>query len=253
MIDISAIPALQDNYIWAIHDNRHATVVDPGEVAPVLEFLNMHGLQLNAILCTHRHGDHIGGIAGLREVYNVPVYGRRHPDNPHITHDLHEGDSLKLDPLGIAFTILEVPGHINDHIAYLAPEMLFCGDVLFGGGCGRNFEGTKTQLHHSLQRLAQLPDNTRVYCAHEYTAANLRFALACEPGNPALQQRIAATQQLRAANQPTVPSTIALEKATNPFLRCTQPEIIRTLQQHGLTDTSELGVFSAMRDWKNRF
>jgi hydroxyacylglutathione hydrolase len=253
MFNITAIPALQDNYIWAIHDGKHAAVVDPGEAGPVLKFLNAHDLQLKAILCTHRHGDHIGGIAELRKVYNVPVYGRRHPNNPHITHDLREGDSLRLDPFGIEFAILEVPGHINDHIAYLAPEILFCGDVLFGGGCGRNFEGSLAQLHHSLQRLAQLPDGTRVYCAHEYTAANLRFGLACEPDNPALQQRISVTQQLRAANQITLPSTIALEKATNPFLRCTQPEIIHTLQQRGLTDTSELGVFSAMREWKNHF
>ena len=253
MFKITAIPALQDNYIWAMHDGKYAAVVDPGEALPVLEFMNTHTLQLNAILCTHRHGDHIGGIAKLREVYNVPVYGRRHPNNPHITHDLREGGQLELGSLGIAFDIIEVPGHLDDHIAYLAPEILFCGDVLFGAGCGRNFEGTPAQLHHSLQRLAQLPDNTRVYCAHEYTAANLRFALACEPGNPALQQRIAATQQLRAANLPTLPSSIALEKATNPFLRCTQPEIIRNLQQRGLTDTSELGVFTAMRKWKNHF
>src|SRR3990172_5840043 len=193
MFNITAIPALQDNYIWIIHNGQHAAVVDPGEAGPVLRFLNAHGLQLNSILCTHRHADHIGGIAGLREVYNVPVYGRRHPDNPHITDDLREGDSLKLDPFGIVFAILEIPGHLNDHIAYLAPEILFCGDVLFGGGCGRNFEGSLAQLHHSLQRLAQLPDHTRVYCAHEYTAANLRFALAREPDDPALQQRAPPT------------------------------------------------------------
>ncbi len=258
MIEITAIPALQDNYIWAIHDDRHAAVVDPGDAAPVMAFLIAHGLQLDAILCTHRHADHIGGIASLREVYNVPVYGRRHPNNPHITHELHEGDKLKLDAPGITFDIIEIPGHIDDHIAYIAPGMVFCGDVLFGAGCGRNFEGTPAQLLHSLHRLAQLPDSTRVYCAHEYTAANLRFALACEPGNPAVQQRAATTRQLRAANQITLPSTIALEKATNPFLRCTQPEIIHTLQQRGLTDTSErgvseLGVFTAMRAWKNHF
>ncbi|MDH4287022.1 MAG: hydroxyacylglutathione hydrolase, partial [Gallionella sp.] len=231
--------------------------VDPGEAEPVLAFLQASGLQLKSILCTHRHHDHIGGIAALREVYNVPVYGRRHPNNPHITDDLHEGDKLDLSApninLDIVFDIIEVPGHLNDHIAFIAPGMVFCGDVLFGGGCGRNFEGTKAQLHHSLQRLASLPDDTLVYCAHEYTAANLRFALACEPDNPALEQRVAAVRQLRAANQFTLPSTIALEKATNPFLRCTQAEIIRTLQQRGLTDTSELGVFTALREWKNHF
>jgi hydroxyacylglutathione hydrolase len=258
MFEITAIPALQDNYIWAIHDDNHAVVVDPGESEPVLAFLKARDLQLDAILCTHRHADHIGGIAKLREVYNVPVYGRRHPKNPHITHDLREGDQLKLAAPGIEFDIIEIPGHLDDHIAFIAPDILLCGDVLFGGGCGRNFEGTLAQLHHSLQRLAQLPDSTRVYCAHEYTAANLRFALASEPDNPALQQRIAATQQLRAANLPTLPSSIELEKATNPFLRCTQPGIIRTLQQRVLTgtnelDVSELGVFTALREWKNRF
>jgi len=258
LFEITAISALQDNYIWAIHDGHHAVVVDPGEAAPVLAFLNARGLQLDAILCTHRHADHIGGIAKLREVYNVPVYGRRHPNNPHITHDLREGDSLKLAAPRIAFGIIEIPGHLDDHIAFIAPEILFCGDVLFGAGCGRNFEGTPAQLLHSLQRLAQLPDSTRVYCAHEYTAANLRFALACEPDNPSLKRRIAATQQLRVANRITLPSTIALEKATNPFLRCTQTEIIRTLKQRGLTGTSELGaselgVFTALREWKNHF
>jgi len=258
MLNITAVPALQDNYIWVIHNDRHAAVVDPGETEPVLAFLKAHGMQLVAILCTHRHADHTGGIAELCEVYNVPVYGRRHPGNPHITDDLREGARLNLKAPCIEFDIIETPGHLDDHIAYIAPSILFCGDVLFGAGCGRNFEGTLAQLHHSLQRLAQLPGDTRVYCAHEYTAANLRFALACEPGNEALQQRIAATQQLRAANQPTVPSTIALEKATNPFLRCTQPEIIHTLQQRGLTDTSELGVselgiFTALRTWRNQF
>lgn len=253
MPDITAIPALHDNYIWAIHDKHHAAVIDPGEAAPVLDFLDTHGLRLNAILCTHRHADHTGGIAELGEVYNVPVYGRRHPGNPHITHDLREGDRLELAPPGIGFDILEIPGHLDDHLAFVAPGILFCGDTLFGAGCGRNFEGTPAQLHRSLQRLAQLPGDTRVYCAHEYTAANLRFALACEPDNPDIRRRIEQTAQLRAAGQPTVPSTIAEERATNPFLRCTQPELIQTLQGRGLADTGELGVFTALRQWRNQF
>lgn len=253
MINITAIPALQDNYIWAIHNDQHAAVVDPGDAAPVQAFLNAHGLQLDAILCTHRHGDHTAGIAKLREVYNVPVYGRRHPGNPLVSHHLDESSQVKLDALGISFDILEIPGHVDDHIAYFAPDILFCGDTLFGAGCGGSFEGTLAQLHHSLQRLAQLPDTTRVYCGHEYTDANLRFALACEPNNPNLQQRDNATWQLLAAKQPTLPSTIALEKATNPFLRCTQPELIRTLQQRGLTNTGELSVFTALREWRSDF
>jgi len=253
MFNITGIPAFTDNYIWAIHNDKHAVVVDPGEAEPVLTFLTAHNLELTAILCTHRHMDHIGGIENLREVYNVPVYGHRHPNNPHISDDLGEGDNLTLPEFGIDFSIMCVPGHLDDHIAFVTPDMLFCGDVLFGAGCGRNKEGTLAQLHHSLQRIKQLPSDTLVYCAHEYTAANIRFALTCEPGNDALQQRAVDTQRLRAANLPTVPSTIGLEQATNPFLRCNQPEIIRTMQQRGLTYTTELAVFTALRNWRNRF
>ena len=253
MFKITAIPALQDNYIWAIHDDHRAVLVDPGDATPVLAFLQALGLRLEAILCTHRHADHIGGIAKLREVYNVPVYGRWHPGNPLVTHKLAEGCSFEPGSLGIRFDVAEIPGHVEDHIAYLAPGILFCGDTLFGAGCGRNFEGTLAQLYHSLQRLALLPDATRVYSAHEYTVANLRFALACEPDNPDLQQRYRAALQMRAKNLPTMPSCLALEKATNPFLRCTQPELIRTLQQRGLKDSGELGVFSALREWRNKF
>lgn len=263
MPDIAAIPALRDNYIWIVHDGRHAIVVDPGEAAPALEFLAAHGLQPQAILCTHRHADHTGGIAELRGVYNVPVYGRRHvgnqriPGNPHITHDLREGDRISFDAPAIAFDVLEIPGHLDDHIAFVAPEIsppiLFCGDVLFGAGCGRNFEGTPAQLHHSLQRLAALPGDTQVYCAHEYTEANLRFALACEPGNTGIERRMEDTHRLRDAGRPSLPSTIALEKDTNPFLRCAAPGIVRTLQQRGLADTGEIGVFTALREWRNHF
>jgi len=251
--EITALPALNDNYIWAIHQDSHAVVVDPGEAAPVIAFLKGHDLQLTAILCTHRHHDHVGGIDELREVYNVPVYGRSHPNNPHITHDLKEGDRLKLDSPTIGFDIIDVPGHLVDHIAFLAPGIVFSGDILFGAGCGRNFEGTLAQLRQSLQRLAALPDSTQVYSSHEYTAANLRFAMACEPSNPEIQKRSQITQQLRAANQTTLPTNIALEKATNPFLRCSQPELIHTMQQRGLNDTSELGVFTGLRMWRNHF
>ena len=257
MFKITAIPALQDNYIWAIHNDEQAVVVDPGDALPVLKFLEEQGLTLAAILCTHRHHDHIGGIAQLRAVYNVPVYGRRHEKNPHISHDLREGKLLKLDAFGLQFDIIEVPGHLDDHIAYFAAntllEILFCGDVLFGAGCGRNFQGTPEQLHHSLQRLSGLPETTLAYCSHEYTASNLRFAIACEPDNPVVQQRIAATAQLRASGLPSVPSTIALEKATNPFLRCSEPAIIHCLQQRGLNDTSPAAVFATLREWRDNF
>ncbi|HAF43798.1 MAG: hydroxyacylglutathione hydrolase [Sideroxydans sp. GWF2_59_14] len=247
MFEIATIPALQDNYIWAIHDDRSAVVVDPGEAWPVLDFLQRNGLNLEAILCTHRHHDHVDGIEELRGVYNVPVHGRSHPKNPHITHDLREGDRLTLDRFGLVFDIIELPGHLDDHIAFVAPGLVFSGDILFGAGCGRNFEGTLAQLHHSLQRLAALPEDTLVYCAHEYTLSCLSYALVCEPGNQDIQRRIADTQALRAAGRATVPFTIALEKATNPYLRCTNPELISTLQARGLTDTSELSVFSALK------
>lgn len=257
MFKITAIPAFEDNYIWAIHNDTEAVVVDPGESAPVLDFLASRGLILTGILCTHRHHDHIGGIENLRAVYNVPVYGRRHEKNPHISHDLRDGEQVRLDAFSLTFDIIEVPGHLDDHLAFFtadaSPPILFCGDVLFGAGCGRSFEGTVAQLHHSLQRLAELPDTTLVYCAHEYTASNLRFALICEPGNPAVQQRVADTRQLRAANLSTVPSTMLLEKATNPFLRCTEPEIIHALQQRGQADTSESAVFAALRKWRDNF
>ncbi len=253
MLSITAIPALEDNYIWLLQHERHAVIVDPGEAAPVLDFLHRNDLQLDAILCTHRHHDHIDGIEELREVYNVPVYGRSHPENPHITHDLHEGDHLKLDVLDIEFDIIETPGHFEGHIVFIAPGILFCGDMIFGAGCGRIFEGTPAQLHHSLQRLAALPDDTLVYCAHEYTAYNLPFAQACEPNNPDIQRRIDETRSLRIAKRPTVPFTIALEKATNPYMRCTSPELIHTLQDRGLTDTSELAVFTALREWRAHF
>ena len=257
MFKITAIPALQDNYIWAIHNDKQAVVVDPGDAVPVLEFLTEQGLTLTAILCTHRHHDHIGGIAQLRAVYNVPVYGRRHERNPHISHDLCDGEQLNLDAFGLLFDIIAVPGHLDDHIAYFAsnaaPEILLCGDVLFGAGCGRNFEGTLEQLHHSLQRLSGLPDSTLTYCSHEYTASNLRFAVVCEPDNAALKSRVADTARLRDANLSTVPSTLALEKATNPFLRCTEMAIIQSLQQRGLTDTSESEVFAALRQWRDSF
>lgn len=253
MYHITAIPAFNDNYIWAIHNGTLAVVVDPGDAAPVLAFLQQHRLRLSAILCTHRHNDHIGGIEKLRGVYNVPVYGRRHPDNPHITHELHEGQRCTLTEFALGFDIMELPGHLDDHIAYYHPDMLFCGDILFGAGCGRNKEGTLAQLHHSLQRLSHLPDDTPVYCAHEYTAANIRFALVCEPGNAALQRRALETQRLRASNLPTLPSNIGLERATNPFLRCDQPEIIATLRARGLLDTSGLAVFSALRAWRSQF
>jgi hydroxyacylglutathione hydrolase len=255
MYKITAIPALNDNYIWAIHNDTDAVVVDPGDAAPVLEFLSENALTLTAILCTHRHHDHVGGIEKLRAVYNVPVYGRRHEKNPHITHDLREGDHVRLDAFDLTFDVVEVPGHLEDHIVYFEANrrILFCGDIIFGAGCGKNFEGTGAQLHDSLQRLACLPDTTLIYCAHEYTASNLRFAAVCDPDNPAIQARILETNRLRASDLPSVPFSLRLEKTTNPFLRCNDANILRTLKNRGLSDLSELAVFSALKAWQNNF
>lgn len=256
MLDIVPIPAFQDNYIWTLHDRQHAVVVDPGDAAPVRTYLDTHKLKLAAILCTHHHGDHVGGVCELAQLYNVPVYGPRHENIPCVSHPVGEGDVVAIAELGIRLEVLDIPGHTRGHIAYLGMGAVFCGDTLFGCGCGRLFEGTAAQLHHSLQRLAHLPGDTRVYCAHEYTEANIRFALACEPGNALLKQRQADARALRAAGQPTLPSTIALERTTNPFLRCTEAEVIRNLERQsgsGLASSGEAAVFTALREWKNNF
>ena len=257
MLDIYPIPAFTDNYIWLLHNGRHAVAVDPGEAGPVFAYLEQHGLSLCAILCTHHHGDHVGGIAELCKVYNVPVYGPREENITGVTVPLAEGDTVKIPELGMQLDVMDVRGHTRGHIAYLlpgSPGSVFCGDTLFGCGCGRLFEGTMEQLHHSLQRLAALPGDTRVYCAHEYTEANIRFALACEPGNQDLRQRASDTRALRSTGKPSLPSTIALEKATNPFLRCDQAEIVQTAaRQDDAIKTSEFEVFSTLRHWKNHF
>lgn len=254
MFDITPIHAFEDNYIWALHNDRYAAVVDPGDAAPVLAWLKDRQLELVAILCTHHHRDHTGGIAELCEVYNVPVYAPRIDNIPETTRPLSDGDEVQLPKLEATLKVIDIRGHTRGHIGYLGPGVVFCGDTLFGCGCGRLFEGTMEQLHHSLQRLAALPDDTRVYCAHEYTEANIRFALACEPENERLQARAAETRTLRAADQPTIPSTIGLEKATNPFLRCTEPAVIRAAQQSsGVKNGGELAVFTSLRTWKDRF
>ncbi len=246
---ITPLPALRDNYIWVLHDAHHAVVVDPGVAAPVIDFLQQHALRLSAILCTHRHRDHIGGIGELQDQYRIPVYGCPHPQNPHITHEVSANDVL--DILGQSFRVLELKGHLDDHVGFVSSSSLFCGDILFGAGCGRNIEGSLAQLFDSLKQLEALPNGTHVYCAHEYTLMNLRFAMLCDPENATLQQRLIHTLALRADHQPTLPSTIGLEKATNPFFRCNQPEIIQTLQARGLQSDEELMVFMALRAWRN--
>jgi len=262
---VEPIPAFTDNYIWLILDRtrRRAAVVDPGDAAPVLEALRSRGLALAAILVTHHHADHVGGLAALRDACpGVVVHGPENPAIRGIDHRWRAGDTVTLEGFDAAFTILGVPGHTLDHIAWFTPHIgdqdprpvLFCGDTLFAGGCGRLFEGTAAQMHASLQRLAALPDDTLVYCAHEYTASNLRFARAVEPENTALAMREQETTALRSQGRATVPSTIALERATNPFLRTAALEVrLAAAQRLGHSAPDEVQVLAAVRNWKDGF
>ena len=254
MLHIVPVRAFTDNYIWVIHDCCHAAVVDPGDAAPVLDFLRRENLQLVAILNTHHHNDHVGGNAALLREFPVPVYGPAHESIPTLTHRLKEGDNVQLAEFPLSFNILDIPGHTAGHIAYYGANLLFCGDTLFACGCGRLFEGTPQQMYASLQKLAGLPDETLVYCGHEYTLANIRFAKVVEPGNQALLELEAATKKLRERDIPTLPSTMVREKATNPFLRCNQLEVIQSANDYlGESLPDPVSVFAAIRSWKNDF
>lgn len=258
-MQIIALPAFKDNYIWLLRRGRHAAVVDPGDAAPVLAYLREHDLALEAIVLTHHHGDHAGGVRELLERHGCPVYAPRLDAIPTTTVALDDDERVLLPGLMLEFKTLAVPGHTRGHGAYyatngLAHPVLFSGDTLFGCGCGRLFEGTPAQMFHSLSRLAALPPDTRVYCAHEYTQANIRFALTVEPGNEALRQRARQVDELRAAGLPTVPSLLAEELATNPFLRSAEPAIQAAASEHAdqvLTDP--VRVFATIREWKDGY
>jgi len=253
-IDVIALRAFRDNYIWCLRNATHAVVVDPGDAAPVLDYLASERLDLVAILATHHHADHVGGVATLAEQYSAPVFGPAGEPIPSITDRLREGDRVRISALGLAFDVLDIPGHTAGHIAFVGGGMLFCGDTLFSVGCGRIFEGTPAQMLASLMKLAALPGATRVYCGHEYTLANIRFALAAEPDNSALVSREQEARTAVEQGRPSLPSTIAAELATNPFLRAGEPALAaRAARDAGrqLGDTVE--VFAALREWKNRF
>ncbi|WP_211443790.1 hydroxyacylglutathione hydrolase [Collimonas humicola] len=256
-LSVLAVPAFNDNYLWLIHDGRKAAVVDPGDAQPILAVLAAHGLALAAILLTHHHADHVGGVQTLLQHYKVPVFGPAGEAIAGVTTPLREGDTAILPELGLSLSVLDVPGHTSGHIAYVAQGLpwLFCGDTLFAGGCGRLFEGSPGQMVASLAKLSGLPGDTLVYCAHEYTISNLRFALAVEPDNVRLVERMANEQAKRARQQATVPSTIALENATNPFLRYRQPTIVANLQDSGRLAEKDgpVAAFAALREWKNDF
>ncbi len=255
MLEIIPIPAFQDNYIWLLKRGAHAAVVDPGDAAPVIATLKDLSLTLDAILITHHHSDHIGGVAELLQSWpkaNVYAPKREHYSFPH--QAVGENDVVQLKTLNLDLTVMETPGHTLGHVVYYgAPfdiNMLFCGDTLFGAGCGRLFEGTPEQMYHSLQCLAKLPRNTLVYCTHEYTEHNLRFARSLDPGNAALAARQVDAAALRLAGKPTLPSNIGLELETNPFLRCHTAAI-----QHasGVKNTDSVAVFSAIREMRNHY
>ena len=254
MLNIYPVHAFKDNYIWLIHNQYHAAIVDPGCATVVLTYLEQKKLQPIAILNTHHHHDHTGGNVTLLQVFNLPVYGPANENIPGLTHGLKENDTVNLTELELELAVLDIPGHTAGHIAYYGGNLLFCGDTLFACGCGRIFEGTAQQMYASLQKLASLPDETLVYCTHEYTLHNVRFAKVVEPDNPVLAQRAVEIKEQRRCNLPTLPSILAIEKATNPFLRCDQPTLIHTVSQHaGKLLHDPISVFTEIRKWKDTF
>lgn len=256
MINIIPIPALKDNYIWAIHspDNCAVTVVDPGDAAPVISYLTNNNLTLSSILITHHHTDHTAGILPLCEhTPNIDVLGP-HEAIPGVTRKLREGDEISLFEGALKLNILDLPGHTLGHIAYYSKDILFCGDTLFSCGCGRIFEGTPAQMFNSLSKIKALNENTLMYCAHEYTLANIAFTNLVDPHNPALAKRYQDALLARQNNQPSVPVPLKTEFETNPFLRCNQDTIIQSvLEKYPLCPHSESAVFAHLREWKNGF
>jgi hydroxyacylglutathione hydrolase len=256
-MNLVALPAFSDNYIWMLHDGREALAVDPGDAAPVITALTAAGLQLTGILVTHHHADHIGGLAGLRPRLQGSVHGPARENIPGPLQSHHDGDQVHWN--GLTLHAMDVPGHTAGHIAWFLPAagddapILFCGDTLFSGGCGRLFEGTPTQMHQSLRRLAELPADTRICCAHEYTLSNLRFACVVDAANQDLLGYLGECVAKRARGESTLPSRIDLERRINPFLRCNQPALIASARQRGASDDEAVSVFAALREWKNNF
>jgi hydroxyacylglutathione hydrolase len=257
-LSIAGVPAFRDNRIWVIHTRTEAILVDPGDAAPAADFLQRHGLQLAGILLTHHHADHVGGVAALcQRVPDCPVFGPAAESITGVSQALAGEEVLSL--LGHSWRVMAVPGHTRGHLAYYSEAAagtpcLFCGDVLFGLGCGRLFEGSPEQMAQSLDKILSLPDNTLIYCAHEYTELNVPFARRVMPENTELQQRIRVLEE-SAEPVSTLPLTLAEEKATNPFLRCTDPTVVAAATRHaGLTgQLNSAEVFAVLRRWRDLF
>jgi hydroxyacylglutathione hydrolase len=252
MLTLLPLPAFEDNYIWVLHDDRHAVAVDPGDPTPLAAFLDARGLRLEAILVTHHHRDHTGGIAALRQRYGCTIYGPDNPRIPGITAVVRGGDRIELAAPALQFEVLATPGHTLDHLSYVGHGCLFCGDTVFGCGCGKLFEGTAAMMAASLDAILALPAATRVCCAHEYTLANIEFAKTIDADNPALRDRERADRAARAAGRPTLPSTLALERATNPFLRFHDPDMTAFAARWlGVPRPQPAEVFGAVRAAKD--
>lgn len=257
MLQVTPVRAFTDNYIWLIHapeDARRVVAVDPGDAKPVEHTLASRDLTLSGLLITHHHRDHVGGVAELLEGRDIPVYGPATETLPGDPRRLREGDSVTFAELGLTFEVLDVPGHTAGHIAYVGHGAVFCGDTLFSAGCGRLFEGSPEQMHSSLSKLAALPAETLVYCAHEYTLSNLQFGLAVEPGNQAAARYLELCRKLRARDEATIPSDIRRERNVNPFLRCDDETVKQAAEAHaGRRLQSQPEVFAVIRQWKDGF
>ena len=256
MLKITEVRAFADNYIWLVHaprDPQQVVAVDPGDAAPVTRALADHGLKLAGILMTHHHADHVGGVSELIRTHGVPAFGPATEKVPGEPTRLREGDVAAFAALGLSFEVLDIPGHTAGHIAYVGHDAVFCGDTLFSAGCGRLFEGTAEQMVVSLAKLAALPEDTQVYCAHEYTVANLKFSLAVEPENTEAAAHLGFCQAQRSRDEATVPSNIRRERNVNPFLRCHQQTVKQAAEDRAGRRLNPTEVFAVIRQWKDAY
>jgi len=255
MITIVPVRAFKDNYIWIIRDDMQHTawVVDPGDASPVNQYLQEHKLELKGILITHHHSDHSGGVADLLDKWGaVPVYASTKSKVPFVSHFVKEGDEVNCGLLKLK--VVEIPGHTLDHIAFYNNEIIFCGDTLFSAGCGRVFEGTFEQMYFSLSKILKMNPSLKIYCGHEYTLQNLKFAEHVEPANQFIQDKINWASQLMTEGKPTLPSLLQDEMKMNPFLRCNESSVIQAAEKFAKNDlTTSEDVFKALREWKNQF